>query len=63
MDIPAPRGYDQNYAAAQAQGVIWSEQSVTITLQTLMARSYKTEGTWGAIDGLADLLNGNDRTD
>ena len=53
------RGYEQNYDAAKEQAADWPASNLTVALQSLIARSNKTEGTWGAIDALADLLNKN----
>jgi hypothetical protein len=57
-DMPR-RGYEQNYDAAKELAADWSVSNLTAALQALIIRSNKTEGTWGAIDALADLLNKN----
>jgi hypothetical protein len=61
MGMPAARSYERNYAHILADVVGWSDVALTIALEALMSRADKIEGTWGAIDALADLLGGIER--
>ena len=56
MGMPPAHSYEQNYAHTLAGSVGWSNAALTIALRALMSRADKTEGTWGTIDALADLL-------
>jgi hypothetical protein len=56
MNTPKGRDYEQAYGLTRDAAANWSRQELTITLQALMSSEQKTEGTWGTIDALADLL-------
>ena len=61
MGMPAAHSYEQNYGLTLAEAAGWSNAGLTSALRVLMPRTDKSEGTWGTIDALADLLGGIER--
>ena len=57
MGMPAARSYEQNYTRTLAEAADWSDARINIMLQALMFYTDKSEGTWGTIDALADVLH------
>jgi hypothetical protein len=56
MNTMKRRAYERGYAKMQGRAADWSVAKLKTTIEQLMARHDKPEGTWGAIDALADLL-------
>jgi hypothetical protein len=57
MNIQKGRDYEQAYGLTRDTAANWAKEDLTITLQALLSSEDKTEGTWGTIDALADLLH------
>lgn len=50
--------YDRIYAITRLGAHTWSSNRLALTLNVMLRRRVQTEGSWGGVDAIADLLGG-----
>lgn len=50
--------YDRIYALTRLGAQSWSPSRLALTLNLMLKRRVQTEGSWGGVDAIADLLGG-----